>query len=107
MNTNAVLLNKVNSEKILNSNLTRLLLGFDGYSKVFEKVRDRAKYDQVFNNIINFLELKKKDEKNFSSNKISFVRTSDNEHEIPDWYNFWKDKVDYLTIQNLSAQYQT
>ena len=66
MNTNAVLLNKVNSEKILNSNLTRLLLGFDGYSKeVFEKVRDRAKYDQVFNNIINFLELKKKMKKFF------------------------------------------
>ena len=61
MNTNAVLLNKLNKEKILNSNLTRLLLGFDGYSKdVFEKVRDRAKYDKIFNNIINFIELKKK-----------------------------------------------
>ncbi len=100
MNTNAVLLNKLNSEKILNSNLTRLLLGFDGYSKdVFEKVRDRAKYDQVFNNIINFLELKKKMKKIFPVTRISFVRTSDNEHEIPSWYNFWKDKVDYLTIQ--------
>ena len=81
MNTNAVLLNKENSEKILNSKLTRLLLGFDGYSKdVFEKVRDRAKFDQVFNNIINFLELKKKMNKNFPVTRISFVRTSDNEH---------------------------
>ena len=35
MNTNAVLLNRKNSEKILNSNLTRLLLGFDGYTKKY------------------------------------------------------------------------
>ena len=39
MNTNAVKLTKLNAEKILKSGLTRLLIGFDAYSKdVFEKV---------------------------------------------------------------------
>tara|TARA_B100000768_G_scaffold174121_1_gene184073 strand:- start:454 stop:1449 length:996 start_codon:yes stop_codon:yes gene_type:complete len=100
MNTNAVLLNKKNSEKILSSNLTRLLIGFDGFSKkVFEKARERANYEEVFGNIIKFLELKKKAKKIFPVIRISFVRTSENEHEVEQWFEFWKEKVDYVTIQ--------
>lgn len=100
MNTNAVLLNRKNSERILNSNLTRLLLGFDGFTKnTFEKVRGRADYDQVLNNILKFLELKKEMKKVFPVTRISFVRTSENEHEVGAWFDFWKDKVDYISIQ--------
>tara|TARA_B100001063_G_C16722732_1_gene534559 strand:+ start:256 stop:1263 length:1008 start_codon:yes stop_codon:yes gene_type:complete len=100
MNTNAVLLNKKNSEKLLNSKLTRLLIGFDGFSKeVFEKVRERANYQQVFENIINFLDMKKQMKKTFPVTRISFVKTSENEHEIPKWFEFWRDKADYITVQ--------
>ena len=31
--------------------------------------------------------------------RISFVKTSENEHETQDWFDYWKEKVDYLTIQ--------
>jgi len=100
MNTNASLLNEERSIKIINSNLTRLLIGFDGFSKeTYEKVRRKGNYQQVLKNILNFLDLKKKLKKVFPVIRISFVRTSENEHEINDWFDFWKDKVDYLTIQ--------
>lgn len=100
MNTNASLLNQERSEKILNSNLTRLLIGFDGFSKkVYEKVRRKGDYETVLNNILKFLELKKKLKKIFPVVRISFVKTSENEHETQDWFDYWKEKVDYLTIQ--------
>ena len=104
MNTNGVLLNKKNSEKLLSSNLTRLLIGFDGFSKeIYEKVRERADYDQVMNNIINFLEMKKSMKRVFPVTRMSFVKTSENEHEISKWLDFWKEKVDYLTIQEFES----
>ncbi len=48
MNTNAVRLNERTAAQLLNSGLTRLLIGFDAYSKkVYETVRVGAKYETV------------------------------------------------------------
>ncbi|MEI8345350.1 MAG: SPASM domain-containing protein, partial [Candidatus Omnitrophota bacterium] len=64
-----------------------------------ERVRMGAKYDVVLTNILNFLELKKKSGKIFPIVRISFVKTALNEHEIQQWHDFWKEKVDYLAVQ--------
>ena len=105
MNTNAVKLTKLNAEKILRSGLTRLLIGFDAYSKdVFEKIRVGARYDSVIRNILNFIEMKKDLGAVFPVVRISFVRTSVNEHETNAWLEFWKEKVDYLTIQEYISE---
>ena len=34
---------------------------------------------------------------NFPVVRLSFVRTSEN--EIDDWFQLWRDKVDYVTVQ--------
>ena len=100
INTNASLLNEKKSIELLNSGLTRLRIGFDGYSKeTFEKAREGSNYEEVLSNILNFLALKKKLNKIFPIVRISFVRTSQNELELEEWYEFWKDKVDYISIQ--------
>lgn len=100
MNTNAALLNKENSFKILNSGLTRLMIGFDAFSKeTYESMRVGASYEKVLKNILYFLDLKEKMHKIFPIVRISFVRSSINENEIEKWFGFWKDRVDYITIQ--------
>ena len=100
MHTNAVLLNNDNSKRILESGLTRLLIGFDGFSpRVYEKMRCGAKYNLVLDNILRFLELKKKMGVIFPVVRVSLVRSSVNEHEIGLWLDFWKEKVDYLAVQ--------
>lgn len=100
MNTNAVRLNGRTAAQLLNSGLTRLLIGFDAYSKgVFETVRVGAKYETVFANILDFLDMKKTLSAVFPVVRVSFVRTSVNEHEAATWLEFWKERVDYLTIQ--------
>ena len=61
MNTNGTLLNAENSLNILDSGLTKLLIGFDAFTKeTYEKVRRGACYEQVMQNILTFLELKKR-----------------------------------------------
>lgn len=100
MNTNAVLLDETNGRRLIESGLHRLLIGFDGFSQeVYEKMRYGAQYDTVLKNVLRFLELKKEMNAIFPVVRISLVRSSLNENEIESWFEFWKDKVDYITIQ--------
>jgi radical SAM protein with 4Fe4S-binding SPASM domain len=106
MNTNAILLTEETSLALLNSGLTRLLIGFDAYSsKTYAKMRktNNNNYDIALSNILRFIDLKKKHNKVFPLVRISFVTTSINEDEESDWFDYWKDKVDYLSVQ----RYQT
>lgn len=100
MNTNGTLLTKKKSEELLNSGLTRLLIGFDGFSKeVYEQIRVGAKYREVISNILKLVELKKKMNKPLPIVRISLVRLAANEKEIGKWLKFWKNKVDQVCIQ--------
>lgn len=100
MNTNATLLTEQKSEEILNSKLTRLLIGFDAFTEeTYKKIRIGAEYEKVFTNIQNFIKMKKKMKKRLPVLRISLVKLSINEHEINDWLAFWKNKVDQACIQ--------
>lgn len=104
MNTNATLLDEEKAEKILDSGLTRLLIGFDGHSKeVYEKIRVGADYEKVLANINRFLEIKKKRKAVLPLVRMSFVINELNQHEVDDYYNYWKDKVDYIAFQEYIA----
>ncbi len=106
MNTNGVLLDENISREIINSGLTKLLIGFDAFSKAtYEKIRTGgADYDKVLNNILRFLEIRDEMESVFPVVRISFVRTAENEMEIDDWIGFWENKADYITIQEYLTQ---
>lgn len=100
MNTNAVLLTEDVGKQLIDSGLHRLLIGFDGFSKnVYEQMRVGANYGLVMKNITRFLNLKKAMGAVFPVVRISFVRSSINEGEINAWFDFWKEKVEYITIQ--------
>jgi MoaA/NifB/PqqE/SkfB family radical SAM enzyme len=99
MNTNAVLLNQKTSKAIIESGLHRLLIGFDANtSETFKKVRG-ASFEKIKNNILEFINLRNDMKSVFPLVRLSFVRTSQNEHEVEGWFNYWKDIVDYITIQ--------
>ena len=42
---------------------------------------------------------------NLPTVRVSFLETADNKHEMKDFINFWENKVDYVTIQQL-IQYE-
>jgi radical SAM protein with 4Fe4S-binding SPASM domain len=101
MNTNAVLLDDDRSRKIIDSGLTKILIGFDAFSKeTYEKTRTGgASFDEVKKNILNFISIRDSLGSVFPVIRMSFVRTSVNDHEISQWVDFWYDKVDILSVQ--------
>jgi MoaA/NifB/PqqE/SkfB family radical SAM enzyme len=72
--SNGYLLNESNTIKILNSGLKKIMFSLDAFSPQTYKQRrlknfKEAKYEKVINNILNFLDIKKKTKKIFSTCK--------------------------------------
>ena len=100
MNTNATLLTKDKSEMILESGLTRLLIGLDGFNKQeYEGIRIGADYDIVVENINTLLELKKKKQNKLPVIRISLVYQKDNVSNLEGFVRNWLGKADYVSIQ--------
>ncbi len=104
MNTNATLLDKGKSEMLLESGLTRLLIGFDGFRKEeYENVRKGAHYESVIENINYFLKLKRKFKKRLPVVRISLVLIKDNSNHLEDFIDYWLGRVDYVSIQTFRS----
>ena len=100
LSTNATLLNDELSNRILKLKIPRFSFSLDGVSKeTFEKVRKGANRDEVYKNINRFLELKKQGGYQLPLTRVAFVRSILNEHELDDFNEYWKDKADYIAIQ--------
>ena len=100
MNTNATLLSEERSRKILESGLTRLRFSLDAATKeTFEKIRIGADYDSVMKNIERCVELRNQEGYKLPVIGVNFVKMKVNEHETEEFIEKWKDKVDFVVIQ--------
>ncbi len=100
-NTNGSAITLKRSKKILDSGLTRLRFSLDAFTdETYKKVRVGAiDLDKVKRNIFNFLDLKEKGGYKLPVVGVSFCKLSKNIHELDDFQNYWKDKVDIVSIQ--------
>ena len=100
INTNATLLTRENGRKLIEAGLTRLRIGFDGATpETYESIRVGAKYSEVMGNILGFLELRREMDARLPVVRISCVHLSTNDAEVDAFVEFWKKKVDYVSIQ--------
>lgn len=101
MNTNASGLTDRRSQELLDSGITRLRFSLDAFTQeTYEKVRVGSQpLDKVVAKIERFLELKEKGGYKLPITGVSLCRLADNEHEVEDFQNYWKDKVDMVSIQ--------
>lgn len=100
MNTNGTLLSEDRSQKLLDSGLTRIRFSLDAATKeTYEKVRVGGKYDQVMQNIERFIEMRNRSGKKLPVIGVNFCKMSVNEHETDLFIEKWKDKVDFIAIQ--------
>ena len=104
--SNGYLLNEKNAKSILNSGLKKISFSLDAFSAETYKERrlkntKPANYEKVINNILIFLELKKKYKKKFPLTRVSFIIMENNKHEVEAFKKFWEDKVDAIHFQKL------
>ena len=106
--TNGTLLNKKNSEIILNSSLTRLFVSLDAATEsTYDKVRipvnkkkiNTNRLTEIEKNIKNFVSLRKELNKKLPLTRVSFVALESNFHEVDQFIEKWIDIVDTVEIQ--------
>ena len=87
-NTNASLLTTENAKKLINSGIDKVFFSFDSpYREKFNKIRVKGDYDQVLDNIKNFMQIKKEMK---SDNPITRVQMVLMKETKKDWEDFKK-----------------
>ena len=101
-NTNGSPLTKKRAQKILDSGVTRVRISLDAHTDdTYKKVRvGSIDLEKVHRNIFQLLELKEKGNYQLPIIGVSFCKMKTNEHEVKVFEDFWRDKVDFVSIQS-------
>ena len=100
--TNGQLLTAELSERLLDSPLTRMMVSLDAATEAtYEQIRIGGDFKTVIGNIERVLRRKRERGQVLPVTRVSFVKTSLNEHELEQFIAHWKPLVDYLSIQEL------
>ena len=95
LNTNATLLTKEMSEKLINAGLDKLFFSFDSpYKEKYEKIRKGAKYEKVVKNIRDFFEIRTRMESNTPITRVGMVKMDQDEKEMSDFIEMFEPFVD-------------
>lgn len=100
-NTNAVLLNEEIAKAILDSGLDEIFISLDALSKeTYERIRRGLKFDIVVNNVMRFLELKKKSKKTKPTVNLDFLQLKENMSETEKFIQRWRNSVGNICISS-------
>lgn len=103
--TNGLLLDPSIMEELIHSGLTRLAVSIDAINKeTYKKIRN-ANIERVVENLIKSLEVRKRLNSFFPVVRVSFAEMEENRDEKEVFFNFWKDKVDYIDFQGFINYY--
>ncbi len=100
MDSNGLLLNQKIAKKIIELEVDSFFFSVDAYSSnTYFKMRGIDKLSKVHKNILLLLQERK--EKLKPRIGVSFVETPTNQHEIDQFVNFWKNRVDVVRVNSL------
>lgn len=101
VNNNGSAINKKRAKSVIETGVTRVRFSLDAFTQqTYEKVRvGSIPLERVIKNIEDFVEMREKLNSKLPVIGVSFCKVKANEHEVNDFINFWKDKVDFISIQ--------
>ena len=100
VHTNATMLNEKLANELIDSGLTRLITSVDSHiPEVYAKIRPSFDFNQVYNNVKKFVELRDKKGKREPILRVTIVVMKDNLETIKDTINFW-NFADYITVND-------
>lgn len=99
LNTNGTLLSEKRAYSILDSGLDHIEFSIDAFSeRTFKAIKNINLYKTVIKNVERLMELKDRVRPNFKIS-VSFVKQKDNYQECEKFYQYWSEKVNYVTIR--------
>ena len=100
VNTNGMHLTEDLDQPLLESGITRIVFGVDGFSpEVFEKIRVGAKRDVVYGNIERLLRARDARGADLEI-MVQFIEMDENEHELMEYERFWLARGATLKVRN-------
>lgn len=94
-NTNASLLTELNSRKLIESGIDKVFFSFDSpYREKFNKIRIKGDYDQVLNNIKNFMKIKKEMNSFTPITRVQMVLMKETKDDWEDFKKLFEPIVD-------------
>jgi len=108
LSTNGTLLTEKTITNLIASGLTRIQISIDAFSSdVYDAVRPGGDYQTVVDNVNILLDIKKKTKSPTPLVRVNFVPTKINKHQLNDFIEYWKDKVDMIGVQEFIEPPQT
>lgn len=114
LHTNATMLTKKTAEDVLDAGLDMISISFDGYEKeVYESIRVKANFNKTLNNIISFLNEKKRRGSKKPYTVFQIIEFNDPETKSPEgvkqaFYNQFKglplDRFSFITPHNFGGR---
>lgn len=99
--SNGLRLNRDVAECLIDQQAHMISVSIDAHSsETFEKVRGKASYyPQIVENVLNFVQLRKRRASAWPLLRVSFVKQPDNLYEEKDFVAFWQQHVDLIDVQ--------
>lgn len=103
LNTNAALLTRERSKRLIEAGVTQLRVSIDASNAAtFAIVRVRGDYDEVVQNVRDFIDVRRELGRRLPLLRVSFVRTAENEGEVEAFVEQWKNVADYYAVSDYS-----
>ena len=101
LNNNGSAIPEKKAQKMLDSGLTRMRFSLDAFTpETYKNVRVGSIHlDRVKKNIEDFLNLKEKGNYKLPIVGVSFCKMKQNEDELNSFVDYWRDKVDIISVQ--------
>ena len=100
--TNASKMDKEKAKMIIKNKVDNISVSLDSPNKeTYEKIRRNLKFEDVRDNILNLIKLKKKAKSKFPLISLAMVEMEENSGEAKAFYNEWKDRVDSINMINM------
>lgn len=110
ISTNVSLLNEARSKDLLHAGLDTVIMSIDSLDKeVFESIRVRLNFEEVMENALRFIELRKEIRPQ-TKIWVRLIRQESNKNEWPDFHKYWSqrlldhDRVYFHNIFNWGGQ---
>ena len=98
-NTNAALLTEKKSIEVINSGVDKVFFSFDSpYREKYNKIRVGGDYDQVLNNIKNFMKIRNDLNKSKPLTRVQMVLMKDNKKEWEEFKKLFEPIVDTVAF---------
>ena len=98
--TNGILLTLPTARKLITAGVSKIMVSLDAVtSETFKLMRDSSQFDEIVQNVLNFIDLRNSLGRTYPLVRVNFLRTTVNAHEADAFVKYWTGVADTIGFQ--------